>query len=80
MDYFFHPIDQQQLEQVLSTGLGISDRERREILAALNLREGRWYKCPNGHYYVITECGGAMIESKCNECGATIGGGSHRVR
>lgn len=44
------------------------------------MREGRWFKCPNGHYYVITECGGAMQEGKCNECGATIGGGNHRVR
>ncbi|KAG4074868.1 hypothetical protein HA402_009293 [Bradysia odoriphaga] len=68
------------LEEALSTGLGISDRERKEILEAFNLREGRWFKCPNGHYYVITECGGAMIESKCNECGATIGGGNHRIR
>ena len=25
-------------------------------------------------------CGDAMVESKCLECGAHIGGGSHRVR
>lgn len=46
----------------------------------MGMRQGHWYKCPNGHVYVITECGGAMVESKCNECGAPIGGGSHRLR
>lgn len=41
--------------------------------------QGHWYKCPNGHVYVIGECGGAMEQSTCNECGAQIGGGSHRL-
>ena len=35
------------------------------------------YKCPNGHIYAIGECGGAMVESKCPECGAKIGGQNH---
>jgi hypothetical protein len=61
------------MEEVLRTGLGISDAERREIIGALGMQQGHWYKCPNGHIYVITECGGAMVESKCNECGAAIG-------
>ncbi len=41
--------------------------------------QGHWYKCPNGHIYVIGDCGGAMVRSRCNECGATIGGDSHRL-
>lgn len=61
-------------------GLGISDKERIEILQAMGLRQGHWYKCPNGHIYCITECGGAMVESSCPECGSRIGGGSHRLR
>ncbi|KZT10660.1 P-loop containing nucleoside triphosphate hydrolase protein [Laetiporus sulphureus 93-53] len=40
---------------------------------------GHFYKCPNGHLYVITECGGAMQEASCPECGERIGGGSHRL-
>jgi len=68
------------IDESIKSGLGISDTERREILAAFNMRQGRWFKCPNGHVYVITECGGAMQESTCNECGARIGGGSHRLR
>uniref|UniRef100_A0A0P4VWJ6 RZ-type domain-containing protein n=1 Tax=Scylla olivacea TaxID=85551 RepID=A0A0P4VWJ6_SCYOL len=61
-------------------GLGISDKERLMILSAMNLRNGHWYKCPNGHVYCITECGGAMQESVCPDCGSRIGGGSHRLR
>lgn len=64
----------------LNTGLGISDKERTEIVGALGLSQGHWFKCPNGHIYVITECGGAMQEGTCNECGARIGGGSHLLR
>ncbi|KAF9349803.1 hypothetical protein BGX26_011932 [Mortierella sp. AD094] len=41
---------------------------------------GHWYRCPNGHTYVIGECGMAMEQSRCPECGATVGGGSHRLR
>jgi len=45
----------------------------------MGYKQGHWYKCPNGHIYIITECGGAMERSRCNECGAEIGGGSHRL-
>jgi hypothetical protein len=30
------------------------------ILKATGENKGHWYKCPNGHYYVIGDCGGAM--------------------
>jgi len=40
---------------------------------------GHYYKCPNGHIYVIADCGGANQHSTCPECGARIGGSSHRV-
>lgn len=64
----------------LKTGLGISDKERREVVMALNMSRGHWFKCPNGHIYAIGDCGGATMESRCNECNAVIGGGSHRLR
>lgn len=60
-------------------GLGISDEERVMIVRAMGLRQGHWYKCPNGHVYCIGECGGAMQESKCPHCGAKIGGRSHTL-
>jgi hypothetical protein len=40
----------------------------------------RWNQCPNGHPYLIGDCGAAMQESQCPECGARIGGGSHQLR
>jgi hypothetical protein len=70
----------QRMGKKLNTGLGISDIERKEIIKAMGLTQGHWFKCPNGHIYAIGECGGAMQEAKCNECGAQIGGGSHTLR
>ncbi|RWS03396.1 NFX1-type zinc finger-containing protein 1-like protein, partial [Dinothrombium tinctorium] len=62
------------------TGLGISFEEKQMILKAMNFgQRGHWYKCPNGHIYCITECGGAMQQSICPECSEEIGGGSHRL-
>ena len=58
----------------------ITKDERIAIVKAIGLSKGHWFKCPNGHYYCIGECGGAMVEAKCPECGATIGGRSHRLR
>jgi len=69
-----------ELDDQLRSGLGITDRERQGILRAMGLTQGHWFKCPNGHIYAIDACGGAMVESRCNECGATIGGGSHQLR
>jgi len=33
-----------------------------------------------GHIYCITECGGAMEEGNCPECGSRIGGHNHQLR
>lgn len=41
--------------------------------------QGHFYKCPNGHPYVIGECGGAEQLGTCNECGARIGGTQHQL-
>ncbi|CAC5419178.1 unnamed protein product [Mytilus coruscus] len=34
---------------------------------------GHWYKCKNGHYYSIGECGMPMEMRKCPQCNVTIG-------
>ena len=65
---------------VLKSSLGINKEEKEQILKAMYMKQGHWFKCPNGHVYVIGDCGGATVESTCNECGAKIGGGSHRLR
>lgn len=41
--------------------------------------QGHFYKCPNGHPYVIGDCGGATQVSSCPECGARIGGAQHQL-
>jgi hypothetical protein len=69
----------ENLSKVMSSAIRITDADRKEIVRAMEYKQGHWYKCPNGHIYIITECGGAMQKSRCNECGAEIGGGSHRL-
>lgn len=39
----------------------------------------RWSTCPEGHIYAIGECGGAVQESTCPECGSVIGGTGHQL-
>ena len=57
------------------TGLGISEVEKKEVVAAMGLSSGHWYTCPAGHVYAIGDCGGAAVESTCPECGARYGKG-----
>lgn len=61
----------------------LSEVERREVDRAMGGGQsagGRWFACPNGHPYYIGDCGGAMVESTCPECGARVGGSAHRLR
>ena len=59
----------------------LTDAERIEpIVKAIGLTKGHWFKCPNGHYYCIGECGGATEEAECPECGAMVGGQQHTLQ
>ena len=57
----------------------ITPEEKKEIVSAMNLSQGRWYKCPQGHVYTIGGCGQAMQRSTCPECRVVIGGTEHRL-
>ncbi|NWR99126.1 ZNFX1 protein, partial [Motacilla alba] len=61
------------------SGLGISEAERVQIVNAIGCRRGHWFKCKNGHIYVIGECGGAMEKGTCPECHEVIGGTNHTL-
>jgi hypothetical protein len=69
----------ENLRKELKSAVKISDAERKMIVGALGFKQGHWYKCPNGHFYVIDNCGGAMQTGRCNECGEAIGGSQHRL-
>ncbi|KAJ6587167.1 hypothetical protein DFH09DRAFT_248112 [Mycena vulgaris] len=54
--------------------------ERMAVVKALNFSHaGHFYTCPQGHVYVIGECGGATERSRCPECGAPVGGENHTL-
>ena len=57
-------------------------RARQAAVAEMvrTLGRGHAFRCPNGHLYFIGECGGAMQQGRCVECGAPVGGGQHRLR
>ena len=60
-----------QLEKTM-TGLGISEVEKRQVVAAMGEAKGHWYSCPNGHVYNIGDCGGATVEANCPDCNARL--------
>jgi hypothetical protein len=81
----------QQLPKVLESLTGdAAAAGMPEVLQALHRAEfgyadaasfmrGHLYQCPNGHMYVIGECGGAMQRSRCPECHAWVGGEYHNL-
>ena len=60
-----------QLEKTM-TGLGISEVEKRQVVAAMGEAKGHWYSCPNGHVYNIGDCGGATVVANCPDCNARL--------
>ncbi|KAG0248734.1 hypothetical protein BG011_009966 [Mortierella polycephala] len=60
----------------------VSRAEKFEVFRVMSDQlggSGHWYQCPNGHTYVIADCGMAMTQSECPECGESIGGGHHAL-
>ncbi|KAF4437818.1 Zinc finger, CCCH-type [Fusarium austroafricanum] len=62
----YRPVTAEELRQVYAASMG-------ELSGT-----GHWYTCPNGHPFTINNCGMAMEEAQCPECGARIGGRNHR--
>ena len=72
------------VENMLNNGeyRQVTTEEIRSVYMALagELRgTGHWYTCQNGHPFTIGECGMPMQQARCLECGAPIGGQSHRA-
>jgi len=74
-----------ELEKKYAHPQGLSDEERRQVDRAMGegmhsgTGAGHWFACPNGHPYFIADCGGAMVESTCPECGCRVGGTNHTL-
>ncbi|KAL3881532.1 hypothetical protein ACJMK2_027964, partial [Sinanodonta woodiana] len=58
--------DEQEIRKAFQQGSYINDNPH-------------FYRCPNGHLYVIGDCGKPGKEGKCHACGATIGGQNHHL-
>jgi hypothetical protein len=67
---FYQPVTDEELRVIFAS-------PHRDWGSTLGSFGGRFRECPNGHPYVIGECGGAMETSVCNECHAIIGGSDH---
>ncbi|XP_046388077.1 NFX1-type zinc finger-containing protein 1-like isoform X2 [Ischnura elegans] len=68
-----------KVNATLASGVALSKSEMRQVVNAIGLHQGHWYRCPNGHVFSIGECGQAMQLGRCADCGAEIGGGSHQL-
>lgn len=76
--FWLDPLKIQECNKILQK-FSITREEQVQVIKALNLGAGHIYTCPNGHYYVIGECGGAMEVSRCPECKSQIGGTEHNL-
>ncbi|KAG9293587.1 hypothetical protein G9A89_005590 [Geosiphon pyriformis] len=72
----------EEVNELLVQNEILTKEDKLNIFRAMKPEVGggdHWFECPNGHPYTIGECGGAMQQSRCPECGAAIGGGDHRL-
>ena len=59
----------------------VTNAEKAAVYAAMaqNFQgTGHWYYCANGHPFTVGECGMPMVEARCPQCGATVGGTDHQ--
>ena len=81
-------IDEELTNEAVGLKRDVSEGSIKEVVQAMNAVNGydyggswnsHWYQCPNGHPYFIGECGQAMQESRCIECGEPVGGSGHSL-
>lgn len=76
------------MEAVIQIGWESENRKREtdirtnrsNIFTAMGFAGNHWYRCSNGHLYVVADCGALNQSGNCPECRARIGGGSQNVR
>ena len=72
------------VERMLNEGTfyaPVTNEEKAAVYAAMASEfsgTGHWYYCENNHPFTVGECGMPMQTSVCPQCGAAVGGQSHR--
>ncbi|XP_067659791.1 NFX1-type zinc finger-containing protein 1-like [Haliotis asinina] len=59
---------------VSESKIGACDEERVVIVEAIDMKQGHWYKCKEGHVYAMSECDRPHEEVTCPECESSTGG------
>ncbi|XP_063441660.1 E3 ubiquitin-protein ligase rnf213-alpha-like [Mytilus trossulus] len=72
MNAFFPTMPQDELQEIKEALLAARDKTPNENPV--------FYRCPNGHPYVIGDCGRPYYLGYCKECGLQIGGERHVLR
>jgi len=74
----------QILESLLKSGWKIETEKmkaeiranRSQIFTAMGFGGNHWYKCNQGHLYVVADCGAFNQSGQCPECRSSVGRGS----
>lgn len=76
----------QELEDIIKAGWELVKKRaadvranRESIFSAMGFAGNHWYRCPNGHLYVVANCGALNEAGTCPECHNRIGGGTNGV-
>lgn len=81
--FYISKEEYQTTELIMQKYKKVIDHKGREfkemLIRELKLGAGHWFECPNGHLYAIGECGGAVSEGQCPDCGAIIGGSNYNL-
>ena len=77
---FFEPSHIRTRSQcVIDSMSPLTNEERVQLILAFQINDyafdtrKHWYKCRNGHLYYVGECGTPMMQTKCPDCGESIG-------
>lgn len=75
------------MENIIKTGWESEKKKRAteiranraSIFTAMGFAGNHWYRCTNGHLYVVADCGAFNQAGACPECGSRIGTGSQNI-
>ncbi len=54
----------------------IPNMRRFQVVKAMGMNNGVWFKCPNGHIYINTDCNETLEKEMCYECQRNINAGN----